>query len=177
MATAKAAAGQNPKQPAGTPLSNEDIKAGKFIQIASSPNARYAYDCGIAMARYLEALRQGKLLGVHFAKSGRTVIPPRAFDETDLSPISEWVELPHTGTVNTFSLAYVTWDVRRLEKPEIPAVIDIDGTSPTAGIMHMLGEVDPKKVKVGMRVKAVWKPEAERTGTITDIKYWKPIEG
>ena len=42
------------------------------------------------------------------------------------------------------------------------------------GIMHVLGEVDPQEVKIGMRVKAVWKPPKERSGAITDIKYFKP---
>jgi uncharacterized OB-fold protein len=30
-------------------------------------------------------------------------------------------------------------------------------------------------VKIGMRVQAVWKPENEREGAITDILYFKPI--
>jgi uncharacterized OB-fold protein len=81
-----------------------------------------------------------------------------------------------TGTVNTFSLCYVTWDVQRIKEPEIPAVIEIDGASPLHGIMHMLGEVDPKAVKVGMRVKAVWKPAKDRVGSINDILYFKPLE-
>jgi uncharacterized OB-fold protein len=42
--------------------------------------------------------------------------------------------------------------------------------------MHMLGEVDPNEVKIGMRVQAVWKPASERQGSITDILYFKPIE-
>ncbi|MBI4232407.1 OB-fold domain-containing protein, partial [Candidatus Peregrinibacteria bacterium] len=54
----------------------------------------------------------------------------------------------------------------------IPAVIEIDGASPGMGIMHMISGVDPKKVKVGMKVKAVWKSPKEREGAITDIKYW-----
>ena len=45
------------------------------------------------------------------------------------------------------------------------------------GIMHILGEVKPEDIYIGMRVKAVWKSEEEREGAITDIKYWKPIEG
>ena len=44
------------------------------------------------------------------------------------------------------------------------------------GIMHKLGEVDPDAVKIGMRVQAVWKPEEEREGSITDILYFKPVE-
>jgi uncharacterized OB-fold protein len=84
--------------------------------------------------------------------------------------------LKDTGVVNTFSLCYVTWDVQRIKDPEIPAVINIDGASPNHGIMHMLGEVDPQAVKIGMRVQAVWKPVDERQGSINDILYFKPIE-
>jgi len=62
-----------------------------------------------------------------------------------------------------------------LEESEIPAVIDIDGTNPLVGIMHKIGGVDPKDVKIGMKVKAVWKPEDEREGSILDIKYFKPV--
>ena len=64
----------------------------------------------------------------------------------------------------------------RIKEPEIPAVINIDGASPLHGIMHMLGEVDPKQVKIGMRVQAVWKPAEDRQGSINDILYFKPLE-
>jgi hypothetical protein len=88
--------------------------------------------------------------------------------------MSQWVYLQDTGVVNTFSLCYVTWDMMRVKEPLIPAVIEIDGASPGMGILHLLSEVDPKEVKIGMRVKAVWKPAEEREGAITDIKYFKP---
>jgi uncharacterized OB-fold protein len=90
--------------------------------------------------------------------------------------MDEYIPLENTGTVNTYSLCYVTWDVKRVKEPEIPAVIEIDGASPLHGIMHLLGEVDPDQVKIGMRVQAVWKPPEERQGAITDIKYFKPIK-
>jgi hypothetical protein len=41
--------------------------------------------------------------------------------------------------------------------------------------MHMLGEVDPDTLEVGMRVQAVWKPTEQRVGAITDIAYFKPL--
>jgi uncharacterized OB-fold protein len=62
-----------------------------------------------------------------------------------------------------------------LTDPEIPAVIDIDGTRPPVGIMHMLSEVQPEEVKIGMRVEAVWKPADEREGSILDIRYFRPL--
>jgi hypothetical protein len=85
------------------------------------------------------------------------------------------VYLQDEGIVNTFSITYVHWDMVRVKEPIIPAVIEIAGASTGMGIMHLLGEVDPDDVKIGMQVKAVWKPAAERTGAITDIKYFKPV--
>jgi len=160
----------------GTPLKSADFKQGKVLLARGAPNAKYAWDCGVGIGVYFEGLKDGKLVGAKMPDSGRTVIPPRAFDEIAFTSNVEFVDLPDTGTINTFSLAHVTWDVQRLAKPQIPAVIDVDGTEPRCGIMHMIGEVKPEHVRIGMRVKAVWKPAAERTGQITDIKYWKPVK-
>ena len=41
------------------------------------------------------------------------------------------------------------------------------------GMVHLIGGVEPEKVKVGMRVAPVL--EKERDGHITDIKHFKPI--
>jgi uncharacterized OB-fold protein len=95
--------------------------------------------------------------------------------------MDEYVPLFDTGTINTFSLCYVTWDVKRIEEPELPAVIQLDGASSLesgpimGGLMHLLGDVDPQDIHIGMRVKAVWKPIDEREGAITDIRFFKPI--
>jgi uncharacterized OB-fold protein len=53
-------------------------------------------------------------------------------------------------------------------------VIEIDGTD-KAGLLHILGEIKPDAIRIGMKVKAVWKQPSERTGSITDIHYFKPI--
>jgi uncharacterized OB-fold protein len=66
--------------------------------------------------------------------------------------------------------------MKRLEDPQIPAVIDIDGASTGMGILHMLSEMEPDDVKMDMQVEAVWKPAAERQGAITDILYFKPLQ-
>ena len=80
-----------------------------------------------------------------------------------------------TGVVQTFSICHVRWDMERLEEPELPAVISIDGTD--GGFLHKLGEVAPEDVRIGMAVEAVWTPVAERTGSILDIAYFRPRPG
>ncbi|MFC2036789.1 Zn-ribbon domain-containing OB-fold protein [Chloroflexota bacterium] len=159
----------------GVYLRESDFREKKVLYTEWTPNAQYAWDAGIAIGRYLAELKEGKLVGVHCRKCRRTVIPPRNFCEWCFRPMDDWVTLPDTGTVNTFSLCYVTWDMRRVEEPEISAVIDIDGTRPSVGIMHMLSEVEPDDVQIGMKVQAVWKPPEEREGSILDIKHFRPM--
>ena len=159
----------------GVYLRESDFRDKNVLFNEWNPNAQYAWDAGVAIGRYLAELKEGRLIGVHCKKCKRTVIPPRNFCEWCFRPMDDWVHLPETGTVNTFSLCYVTWDMQVLTDPEIPAVIDIDGTSPPVGIMHKLDEVDPKAVRIGMQVQAVWKPPEEREGSILDIKYFKPL--
>jgi len=159
----------------GKGLNDEDIKENRVCLTRWRADARYAWDCGIAIGRYLAGLKEGKIFGVRCEKCGRIMVPPRIFCEQCFRTIDQWVELADTGRVLTFSLCYITWDVKTIKEPEMPAVIEIDGASPGHGIMHLLGEVKPEDVKIGMRVKAVWKEEKEREGAITDIKYFKPL--
>lgn len=137
--------------------------------------AEYAWDTGVAIGHYLDELKHGRLVGRRCFKCKRILIPPRMFCEQCFRPTDEWVQVQDTGTVKTFSLCYVRWDMVRLPEPEIPAVIDLDGASRGMGILHLLGEVEPKAVHIGMRVQAVWKPTAAREGSITDIRYFKPV--
>jgi len=156
-------------------LEDEDFRSGIAVDFAVE--ARYAWDAGIAIGGYLDGLKQGKILGRSCHGCRRILVPPRMFCEQCFRQTDEWVQVKDTGTVNTFSLAYVTWDMRRLTDPDIPAVIDLDGATPGIGIMHKLGDVDPEAVHTGMRVRAVWRPSAEREGSILDIAYWAPIDG
>ncbi|HID63721.1 MAG TPA: Zn-ribbon domain-containing OB-fold protein [Anaerolineae bacterium] len=164
----------NIKEFPGTPLKETDFEEGNVFFTRWTPRAEYAWDAGVAIGRYLAELKEGRIIGIRCRHCRRTVVPPRTVCEWCFEPMSEWVYLQDTGVVNTFSLCYVTWDMVRIKEPLIPAVIEIDGASPGMGILHLLGEVDPKEVKIGMRVKAVWKPAEEREGAITDIKYFKP---
>jgi uncharacterized OB-fold protein len=157
-------------------LRQKDIDSGQVLTEHWDPNARYAWDAGVAIGRYLEELKAGRLIARRCHRCNRIMIPPRMFCEVCFRPTDEWIMLQDTGIVKTYSLCYVTWNMKRLTEPQIPAVIDIDGASKGMGIMHMLEEVKPEDVKIGMPVQAVWRPAPERQGDITDILYFKPAE-
>lgn len=159
----------------GTPLSQADFDEGKILTTHWRPKLDYGWDAGVAISRYLAELKNGRLVGIKCQGCRRIVIPPRVVCEWCWEPMNEWVHLEDTGTVNTFSICYIRWDASRAKEPQIPAVIEIDGASKGAGILHLLDEINPENVKIGMKVEAVWKPADERTGSITDIKYFRPI--
>jgi hypothetical protein len=160
----------------GTSLSESDFSEGKVLFRHDQLHGEYAWDTGIAIGTYLAALKEGYLLGGYCRTCRKTVVPPRTVCEWCFHPMDSYMRLEDTGTVNTFSICYVAWDVQRIQEPEIPAVIEIDGASPLHGIMHKLGEVDPEEMRIGMRVQAVWKPAEEREGAITDILYFRPLK-
>ncbi len=159
----------------GTPLSQADFDEGNILTTHWKPRLEYGWDAGVAIGRYLAELKNGRIIGMKCRRCRRTVVPPRLVCEWCWEPIDEWVYLQDTGTVNTFSVCYIRWDASRAKEPLIPAVIEIDGASKGAGILHLLDEVSTEDIAIGMRVKAVWKPAEERTGSITDIKYFKPV--
>jgi len=158
----------------GTPLGEKDIKEKRILVTEWQPNLKYAWDTGIGYGKYFAELKKGRIMGTRCAKCRRVLLPARVFCEWCFRTVDEWVYLEDTGTVNTFSVAYTGTAAERLKEPLIPALIEIDGSHGVA-IMHLISEADPWEVRIGMRVRAVWKPEPEREGAITDIAYWKPI--
>ena len=147
----------------------------EVIAVEHAVRAEYAWDAGVAIGGYLRGLGEGRILGRRCRRCERILVPPRMFCEHCFRPTDDWVEVGQTGTVNTFSICHVSWDMQPLDVPELPAVIEIDGASPGMGILHKLGNVDPAEVRVGMHVRAAWKPAGERSGSILDIRFWEPI--
>ena len=165
----------------GTSLTDHALTAGEVLVSTWQVKADYNWDAGIAMGRYLEGLKEGKILGIRCPECRRTLVPPRSFCELCFRPLDDWVELSDTGRINTYSVSFVNWDASRRSTPEVPAVVEIDGASPGMAILHLIGEVGETLEEINSRLKlrtpveAVWKPAEEREGAITDIRYFRPI--
>lgn len=158
----------------GTPIKTVD----EVPNTSDAPDLRYAWDNGFAISTYLDGLKKGKIRGSLDTRTNRMMVPARPFSEiADLAPVTSYFNLPDSGVVKTFTISHVNWDSSPLPegKVNIFVVIALDGIDDDMGLVHKLGEVDPKDVKIGMPVKAVWKPESKRTGGILDIAYFAPL--
>lgn len=129
------------------------------------------YTFGLAGERFFRTIKEeGRILGTRCGHCERTYVPATIFCERCLSKLDEWVDVGTSGEVHSYTLLYEDRDGTRREVPEIVAFVRLgDG-----GLVHRLGEVEPETVSIGMRVQAVFKPAAEREGSILDIVHFQP---
>jgi acetyl-CoA C-acetyltransferase len=145
--------------------------------ISFEPRLTYRWDDGFALTTYLEGFEKGKIRASYCSGCDRMLIPSRSFCELcNLRSVDRYIDMPDTGVVETYTISYVDWASAPLPDGEVNifAVIAIDGAGAHMGLVHRLGEVDPADIEIGMRVKAVWKPEEEREGAVTDLLYFRP---
>ena len=162
-----------------TKVKLKDIQSGKVLSVHDKPNLKYAWDNGVAIGRYLAELKNGKIIGKFCESCKRVLVPPRLFCEICWKPTDDWAYVQDTGTILTFVVSHVNWDASRVEKGKrfhTPAVIELDGAGKDQGILHLIDEIEPYDLKIGMKVKAVWKKPEERIGAITDIKHFKVVK-
>lgn len=162
-----------------TKIKMADIEKRKVLSFYDKPNLKYAWDNGVSIGRYLAELKNGRIIGKKCNVCKRVLVPPRLFCEICWRPTDEWTFVEDTGTILTFVVSHVNWDASRVEKGKryhTPAVIELDGAGKDQGILHLIDDIEPYDIKIGMRVKAVWRAPEERIGAITDIKYFKVMD-
>jgi uncharacterized protein len=159
----------------GKEIRSESLQNGELLITNFNAELKYSWASGVAIGRFLSELKNGRLIARKCNKCERILIPPRMFCEDCFRDTDDWVYVKDTGTINTYSIAHVGTDAHRLSEPLFIAVVNFDGATQLMGLLHILGEVDEKDIKIGMKVQAVWKPANERVGSILDIKYFRPI--
>jgi len=158
----------------GVEVGPRDLEEGRVLLVQHRVAPSYEWACGEALSFFLSKLKEAEIWGTRCRRCDRTLLPPRIFCELCFRRVDEWVKLKDTGVVRTFSFSYINTDASRRKEPQIVAVVEIDGASRGMGLLHLLGEVEMDRVRVGLPVKAVWRPPASRLGAITDIEYFKP---
>lgn len=176
---------------AGTYLTSKQLLNREVLTESFAEKPAYRWSAGTAVSRFLLGFKDGRIVGIECPNCERVVTPPRDFCEVCMAPITRYVDLPTTGTINTYTICYIDTAAVRVKDPTFPVVVDIDGTEPRVGFMHLMGEVKAKRadgrmymidkqgreVRIGDPIEAVFKPKGQRKADITDIKYFRPVGG
>lgn len=133
----------------------------------------YLYTAGMAGEQFFRMLKEkGRLIGTVCTKCRVAYLPPRMFCERCFSSLKRWKPVPRQGVIFTYTVNHVDIDNNNLSSPIVIALVKFKGFH--GGIIHKIAEISPEEVNIGMIVAPVVEDAKKRTGTINDIKYFRP---
>ena len=152
----------------------ERIRDFELVKSVRTPiRLRYDYRPSTAAASYLWAYSERRIVGHRSPVDGAVFIPPRGVDPRFGVATFEEVELPDTGHIGNFCITHLPIPGREgLEVPYVSAWIHLDGAS--VGFLGLVRGCHTGEVRIGMRVRAVWKPDDELAATAENIMHWEP---
>lgn len=159
------------EQPAAEPTALESA-AEPVSTIVTPVGLDYLYAASPEESAFFGALAEGKIVGQRCPTCEKVYVPPRGACPTDGVPTTEKVELAQEGTVTTFCVVNVPFAGQQIEIPYVSAYILLDGAD--IALQHLIQGIPAEDVRMGLRVKAVWKPREEWTTSVANIAYFEP---
>jgi len=165
----------------GSPVKKLKESEAERIKIEFDRPRPYRWSTGRFMGKaYTEMKENMKFVANRCPKCNEFIWEPKiTCGRCKVEANEELEEVPQTGTVVQYTYLVVPmWDPHigeRWANPHPVAIILLDD----CGIYHrgFLEETDPEKLKVGMRVKAVWNENYDERGEGTwDVLYFRTIE-
>jgi uncharacterized protein len=133
---------------------------------------RVEHSASAQETKYLRALEHGRLVGQRCPVCRKVYIPPRGACPVDGVPTEEEVELPDHGSVTTFCIVNVPFYGQQIQPPYVCAYILLDGAD--IAFLHLILDCPAEEVRMGLRVKAVWKPRDEWVPGLSNITHFRP---
>lgn len=133
----------------------------------------YLWDAGEVASKFLIGLRdEKKIYGNKCIECNLVYVPPKKTCIKCFRNSENWVELSDKGTLETYTIIrYHDPDLHWIKAPFAYGIIKLDGAD--TGMVHYIGEADLDNLRIGLRMKAVFREKGE--GNYLDIMYFKPI--
>ncbi|ABL82235.1 MULTISPECIES: OB-fold nucleic acid binding domain-containing protein [unclassified Nocardioides] len=132
----------------------------------------YLYAASPEESAFYRGLNEGRIVGQRCPACQKVYVPPRSACPSDGTPTAEEVEVAQTGTITTFCVVNVPFLGQKITPPYVSAYVLLDGAD--IAVLHLILGVPADEVRMGMRVKAVWKPEEEWTYSLENIDHFEP---
>lgn len=151
----------------------------ELLEIVIPLDLKYKWAAGSHLGAFLRGLKEGRIIANRCPGCSRLQLPPTpACGRCHISMGEDWVALAHQGTVISYNFVVdPMYDAGIGDMRPVPytlGAIVLDG-GPDVAFFHRLEENDPEKVRVGMRVEAVFRPLEEREATMEDILHFRTI--
>jgi len=154
------------------PVPAADAPPEPVTMITTPVRLHYEHTVSPGESRFLRALAEGRLVAERCPACGKVYIPPRGACPTDGVPTADEVELPDHGIVTTFCVVNVPYPGQRVAPPYVAAAVLLDGAD--IPFQHLILGCEPDEVRMGLRVRAAWKPREEWGTTMENIDHFRP---
>lgn len=156
-----------------TPPAPAADTASEPIEVATIPvSLHFTHTASSEETKFLRALKEGRVVGQRCPVCEKVYVPPRGACPVDGVPTRDEVELPSTGTVTTYCIVNVPFLGQRIVPPYVSAYVLLDGAD--IAFQHIILEIDPAEIRMGLRVEAVWKDPSEWGYTLENIDHFRP---
>jgi uncharacterized OB-fold protein len=155
-----------------SPMAGEAGQPEPVAMMSAPVRLHYEHTASPEESRFLRGLADGRLLAQRCPVCSKVYIPPRGACPTDGVPTTDEVELPDHGIVTTFCVVNVDYPGQRVSAPYVAAAVLLDGAD--IPFQHLILGCDPDEVRMGMRVRAEWKPREEWGTTLENIDHFRP---
>ena len=150
------------------------VSSERLVSVFAYPMP-YEWSIGLYGSKFFQEIKQNRrFVGIRCNGCGKVYVPPRRVCGPCFQELTELVTLSDTGIITAFSVVnYPFIDPNTGAQRPIPytyGYIKLDGADNI--FSHIINETDLSKIKVGMKVRAIFKETAEMQGNIQDIKYF-----
>ncbi|HUT54786.1 MAG TPA: zinc ribbon domain-containing protein [bacterium] len=146
----------------------------------------YQFKAPTLLPEFAAGLKEGKLIGTLCRGCGKVIVPPRNICGRCHRRMEDRIVVSDKGTISVFVMSEPVQkdkfklfgmdpiDMGLLKEGEVimPVFVRFDGSD--SNVHTVLINADPKEVRVGMRVKAVF--AKERKGALSDLEGVEPLE-
>jgi uncharacterized protein len=154
------------------PTGVEPLGSNPVTGVVVPVSLDYQYAASPEESAFYRGLNEGRILGQRCPTCQKVYVPPRSACPADGTPTAEEVELSQTGTITTFCIVNVPFLGQKITPPYVSAYVLLDGAD--IAVLHLILGVPAHEVRMGMRVRAVWKPEEEWTYSLENIDHFEP---
>ncbi|MFC7494982.1 MULTISPECIES: Zn-ribbon domain-containing OB-fold protein [unclassified Nocardioides] len=156
----------------GAPATSLETEGDPVTGVIVPVSLDYQYAASPEESAFYRGLNEGRIVGQRCPTCQKVYVPPRSACPADGTPTAEEVEVSQTGTITTFCIVNVPFLGQKITPPYVSAYVLLDGAD--IAILHLILGVDAAEVRMGMRVKAVWKPQEEWTYSLENIDHFEP---
>lgn len=147
---------------------------GPVMSVTTPIRLEYDFRAGKAQSVFLRGLAEKKILGAKAVGGDMVYVPPRGADPRNAELTPDFVEIPDTGTVVTYSIVRVPSENIPFELPYVCVNVLLDGSH--VPFFHILQNCPLGEERIGMRVKAKWAPDDQLTTSVASIEYFEPLD-